>query len=153
MPHFGLMDPDALGPEKAALMRAKLHVRGGKRRLRQGKTASGLVTLIDALTYGVQWYLESPDRRAAAEIEESHPPRDEREAFGLLVRADVVKKGTVDYALLEDITQRALDQYPLEDLPGFDVGEVVSSLEEALTQIGVLPFDESSLPPEDPATY
>lgn len=36
MPHFGLMDADALGPIEAPLMRARLHIRGGRRRLRQG---------------------------------------------------------------------------------------------------------------------
>jgi hypothetical protein len=30
MPHFGLMDDDALGPVEGYLMRAKLHIRGGK---------------------------------------------------------------------------------------------------------------------------
>ncbi len=49
MPHFGLMDEGSLGPVEGPLMRARLHIRGGKRRLRQGKIAAAIATLYDAL--------------------------------------------------------------------------------------------------------
>jgi N-acetylglucosamine-6-phosphate deacetylase len=70
MPHAGLMDTDALGPESAALQRARLHIRGGKRRLRQGKISAGLLTLYDALNAAMEWYITSPDRKDLLSITE-----------------------------------------------------------------------------------
>ena len=64
MPHFGLMDAKALGPERAALQRARLHLRGGKRRLRQGKISAGIATLSDALSFAMEWFCASPERRS-----------------------------------------------------------------------------------------
>ena len=46
MPHFGLMNPEELGPKQSALQRARLHIRAGKRRLSQGKISAGIVTLL-----------------------------------------------------------------------------------------------------------
>jgi hypothetical protein len=57
------MDADAIGHEKALLMRARLHIRAGKRRLHQEKISAGLVTLYDALSAAMKWYLSSPERR------------------------------------------------------------------------------------------
>jgi hypothetical protein len=74
MPHFGLMDEKALGPVEGPLQRARLHVRGGKRRLRQGKVAAGIVTLYDALNGAMQWYAASPGGRKLA-LKEGENPR------------------------------------------------------------------------------
>jgi len=63
MPHFGLMDETKMGKADAALMRARLHIRGGRRRLRQKKVAAGLVTLYDALLSAMRWYLLKTPRR------------------------------------------------------------------------------------------
>src|SRR3989304_5857220 len=87
MPHAGLMDENTLGPVEGPLQRARLHIRGGRRRLRQGKTSAGIVTLYDALLAAMQGYAASPGRRAGFivgdvdNIDESyflmtgHPPR------------------------------------------------------------------------------
>ena len=60
MPHFGLMNEQELGPVAGPLQRARLHLRGGKRRLRQGKISAGIVTLYDALEGAMLSYAESP---------------------------------------------------------------------------------------------
>jgi len=80
LPHFGLMDARALGPERAALQRARLHVRGGKRRL-------------------------------------------------------------------QATTQELLDDRAV------DAAGILEGVESVLTELGVLPFDERELPPEDPGTF
>ena len=76
MPHFRLMDPEALGPEMAALQRARLHVRGGNRRLCHGKVSAGLVTLYDALTSALDWYFFSPERRSRIGAGSADPRED-----------------------------------------------------------------------------
>ncbi len=147
MPHFGLMDEEALGPEAAALQRAKLHIRGGKRRLRQGKISLGILTLYDAFMCSLEWYVFSPDRRRDLQIEEQDDLKDDRTIFDILRRSGKLD-ATLDYQEFNLLVEKALDQ----EMSGYDYAEILENLEAAMTQLGVMPFDESKLPPEDPAT-
>jgi len=148
MPHAGLMDEQTLGPEAGPLQRARLHIRGGKRRLRQGKTAAGIVTLYDALDGAMLWYVASGDRRARLAIRPGEDLNDDRTLYRILVRSGVLD-GSFDFDAFDRLTGEALDR----ELPGYDTADLVSGLEGVMTRLGVMPFDESSLPPEDPATY
>lgn len=56
MPHFGLIDTTNTPKDAAHLLRAKLHFRCGKRRLREGKLPEGISTLYDALLSSMRWY-------------------------------------------------------------------------------------------------
>lgn len=142
------MDPDALGPEMAALQRARLHIRAGKRRLRQGKISAGIVTLYDALSYALSWYVHPPERREGLKVEESEDLRDEKTAFRVLTRSGVLD-GTFDYPTFDRLLERAL----VEEIHGFDYADTVRGIESVMTQLGVMPFEESELPPEDPSTF
>jgi hypothetical protein len=147
MPHFGLMDPDALGPEAAALQRARLHIRGGRRRLRQGKISAGLGTLYDALLFAMDWYLASPDRRKKIPFQGNENLRDDRTVFALLAKAGVID-GRFDYEGFRELVETAP--------PGssaYDYKEILNRVESLMTQLGIIPFEESELPPEDPSTY
>jgi hypothetical protein len=147
MPHFGLMDPDALGAEAASLQRARLHIRGGRRRLRQGKISAGLGTLYDALLFALDWYVASPDRRKNLPIQAEDNLRDDRTLFALLVKAGVID-GRFEYGALRDLVHTA----PPES-SAFEYGEILNQVESVMLRLGVLPFDENDLPPEDPSTY
>ncbi len=148
MPHFGLMDENKLGAAKGPLQRARLHIRGAKRRLRQGKIAAGIVTLYDALEGAMRSYIERPGRLAALGITNVRELNSEQELYGALVRAGVVD-GAFDFEEFDCLTEQALR----DEIPAFDYTELLASLESVMTQLGVMPFDESLLPPEDPATY
>jgi len=147
MPHFGLMDAAALGPERADLQRARLHLRGGKRRLRQGKISAGIVTLYDALTSAMDWFCASPERRrlvrGAREVF-----ADDRALYAALVRSGVLD-GAFDFERFNRVVERALET----ELPPGDDSGILDGVQSVLTQLGVLPFDEGELPPEDPRTY
>lgn len=147
MPHSGLMDAEALGPEAAALQRARLHLRGGKRRLRQGKISAGIVALFDALTFAMEWFCASPERRAPAMGAPERFP-DDRGLYAALVQAGALD-GTFDFERFDRIVDRALEA----ELPAAEAAGIAEGLESVFTQLGVLPFDEGGLPPEDPATY
>src|SRR5208337_1100644 len=90
MPHAGLMNADELGPEAAAMLQARLHIRGGRRRLRQGKIAAGIVTLYDALTSAAEWFLLSPGRRAALLLDADDTLDNDKAVFDVLVRSGVI---------------------------------------------------------------
>jgi hypothetical protein len=143
------MDERALGPEDGPLLRARLHLRGGRRRLREGKTAAGIVTLADALSAALEWYAASPERRSrlAAPGDAAEPVGD-RELYGRMVRAGILD-GTFSIVAFDSLTEYALHH----ELPAFDYGPVLSGIEAVMKQMGILPFDEADLPPEDPATF
>lgn len=148
MPHAGLMDERGLGPVEGPLQRARLHLRGARRRLRQGKTSAGIVTLADALDAAMLWYTALPERRARLDIRPGEDLNDDRALFRILARSGVLD-GAFDYDAFDRLVERALS----EELPGYDHRELLGALERVMTALGVMPFDEASLPPEDPRTF
>ena len=146
MPHFGLMDSGALGPERAALQRARLHLRGGKRRLRQGRVSAGIVALYDALTSAMDWFCASPERYQRLHVARQGFP-DDRAQYAALVLAEILDGG-FDFDRFARVLERALEA----ELPPAAASGILEGVESVLTQLGVLPFDEGELPPEDPTT-
>ncbi len=148
MPHFGLMDEEALGPEAGPLQRARLHIRGGKRRLRQGKISAGIVTLYDAMSSAFRWYLANPLRRSSLDIREGEDLTDDRTVFEILNRSGVLD-GRFDYAEFDKTVTMALEH----EMPDYDYHLLLKDVEHVMTKLGVMPFDENELPPEDPSTF
>ncbi len=146
MPHFGLMDADALG-ESAALQRARLHIRGGKRRLRQGKISIGILTLYDAMLMALEWYFYSPERRKGLLIKEGDDLNNDRTAFDILRRSGRLDD-SLDYEAFDLLVEKALTDKMLD----YNYTGMLKGFESVMTQMGVMPFDEDGLPPEDPAT-
>lgn len=147
MPHFGLMNADGLDPGNAALQRARLHIRGGKRRLRQGKVSAAVVTFYDALDHALEWYIMAGPRRHEVRI----PPgarSDSRALYEALSGAGIITE-SFDYDAFDSLTERCLH----EEAQDLDGESLVASLEAIMTALGVMPFDEAELPPEDPATF
>jgi len=148
VPHFGLMDEKKLGPVEGPLQRARLHIRGGKRRLRQGKIAAGIVTLYDALEGAMRYYVADPANEARLPSGAGDLRNDEKTLYAVLVGSGVLD-GALDFDAFDRLAERALQ----EELPGYEYGELLAGLESVMTRLGVMPFDEASLPPEDPGTF
>jgi hypothetical protein len=142
------MDPNKMSAEEAALMRAKLHVRAGKRRLRQGKVSAGIVTLYDAVTYAIQWYLSDPTRSEGLKVNEGELITNENHAFAILARSGVLGEG-FDPQSLDSVLEKALEG----EMPDYDYTNFLAAVESIMTHLGVMPFDEAALPPEDSSTY
>ena len=148
MPHFGLMDERALGPIEGPFQRARLHIRGGKRRLRQGKISAGIVTLYDALLAAMESYVNSPEHKRKLVTKQGDDLRDERTAYAVLVRSGVLD-GAFEFETFERLMERALN----EEMPGYDYRDILQGIDRVMYQLGVMPFDDADLPPEDPKTY
>ncbi len=148
MPHFGLMDEDTLGPEAGPFQRARLHMRAGRRRLRQGKISAGIVTLYDAMLSALRWYVAGRERRKALDIREGDDLTDDRDVFAVLTRSGVLD-GKFDYAAFDSLVEKAMN----DEMPDYDYRDVVKGVEDVMTQLGLMPFDEAELPPEDPSTF
>ena len=149
MPHFGLMDTkDSFDKPEGALLRARLHIRGGRRRLRQGKISAGIVTLYDALLFALRWYAFSPEHRKALGIELKEAFSDEKRVFEL-IKSSGTFPVDLDYDEFNALVEKAL----VDEMPDFDYTSVLWNFESLMTGLGVMPFNESELPPEDPATF
>lgn len=148
MPHAGLMDEQALGQIAGPLQRARLHIRGGKRRLRQGKLSAGIVTLYDALEAALEWYTAAPEHRKRLGASAGDARTSSRGRYARLRDAGVLD-GTFDFDAFDRLTERALES----DLGDYDYGPLLKDFQCVMTQLGVMPFDESSLPAEDPSTF
>ena len=148
MPHAGLMDERTLDPEEGPLLRARLHIRGGKRRLREGKIAAGIVTLYDALNGAMEWYIASPERIKRLLIAAGDNLNDDRSLYRVLVLSQVLDGG-FDFDAFDRLVEMALH----EEMQDYNYREMLDGLEGVMIRLGVMPFEESALPPEDPETY
>ena len=149
MPHFGLMDTrDSFEKEEGALLRARLHIRSGKRRLRQGKISAGIVTLYDAFLFALRWYVFSPERRKGLSIREGDNLKDEKIVIDILKRSKI-PAADFDFAAFNALVDRASE----EEMPDYDYSGMLRDFEAFMTGLGVMPFDEAELPTEDPATF
>jgi hypothetical protein len=144
VPHFGLIDEKALGPVIGPLMRARLHIRGAKRRLVKGKISIGLITLYDALISAMQSYFAS-DLGSKLKTKEGDDLRDDKTLYRILTDSKVLD-GKFDYSAFDELVGRALE----EELSSYDYQPLLSEIETVMTSLGVMPFDESKLPPEPP---
>jgi len=147
VPHFGLMDEEELGPVEGPRMRARLHIRCGMRRLRQGRIPEGIATLYDALEGAMRSCLADPGRRERMSVRAGEDPNDAGTAYAILVRSGVLD-GSFDFSALAGLAGEVL----AGRTPGCDCAALQSGLESVMVQLGVMPFDEASLPPEDPKT-
>jgi len=143
------MNPSLLTYREAALQRARLHIRGGRRRLLQGKVPEGLVTLYDALVNAMEWrYLSLPETGRPA-LGDGESPENDRHLFRILRRAGQID-GRFDYETFSSLVYRILEG----DLPsGYPYSGLLEGIESVMKQLGVMPFDEDALPPEDPETF
>ena len=150
MPHFGLMSTeDSFKTEEGALLRAKLHIRSGKRRLRQGKVSAGMVTLYDAVSFAMRWYISSSERKSKLSIKDGENLNDDKTVFEILKRSGVMIDSDFDYLILDQLVDRALE----DEMAAYDYYGILKSVESFMTTMGVMPFDENELPPEDPLTF
>jgi hypothetical protein len=93
-------------------------------------------------------YVDDPEKRGGLDIREGEDLGREAILYQVLVRSRVLD-GKLDFYAFDLLTERALR----EEIPAFDYLELLAGIESVMTQLGVMPFDEASLPPEDPRTF
>lgn len=144
-PHFGLMDESKMSKVEAQLMRCKLHWRCGVKRVREDQGTAGLATLYDALLSAMRWYiLTNLGQELGANAEENL--ENERFVFALLRRAAILDS-SFDLQFILDTVDRAL----MEEDVRSEQERALNLMQQFLTRLGVLPFDEAELPPEESA--
>ena len=149
MPHFGLMDESGMPIHEAALLRARLHLRSGRRRLCEGKLRSGVETLYDALYSAMRAYVLAPEEQHRFEGVDIS---SEQALYDALVGAGILN-GRFDFLRFKEMIDQALnEEVPVYDHE-YDPAWLISGIESIMTLLGFLPFDESTLPKEDLGTF
>jgi len=146
------MDANTMNPADALLLRAKLHVRGGKRRLSQNKIPAAVASLHDAFLSAMQRFFVSPELKKLLKIPENEIDIDDEEIlFSVLKESSIIDdtftKGDFQYLLL------IIDEALVQETKNYDYDSYIDKYDNVMTQLGVLPFSEKELPPEDPLTY
>lgn len=138
MPHFGLID-DNLPEEEQLLIRARLHIRGGKIRFNRGNISDGIAALYDALVSALQWYAIKNDYDIGL--------GDEKQIFDLLIKSNVLDR-KFNFGKFENLLEKSFES-ELESLKNDSILEEFYSL---MVQIGVMPFNDEDLPEGEPIT-
>lgn len=143
MPHYDLMDATQMTEEDAALMRARLHLPGGRRRLSEGLNAAGIAALYDALLFGMRYYIARQERCEKIDIAENADLWDAVALFHTLARA-----GIFDDPYAFNHLSLTVERAVWEESFSFDADSTLAEVEQMLTKLGVMPFNESTLPGE-----
>jgi hypothetical protein len=144
MPHSRIINSDKFGPARASLLRARLHIKSGKRRLSQGKISLGILTLYDALNSAMQWFIAVPENRKKLLVREEDNLNNDKTVFMILVRSGILDRN-FDYDALDKLVDEALKQ----DMSHYDYTEMLKGIEYVMTKLGVMPFDEDELRAEE----
>jgi hypothetical protein len=143
------MDEAKMPVHEGALLRARLHLRSGRRRLREGKLRAGVETIFDALYSAMRYYALTPMNRHGFEGVDIS---SEQALYDALVGAGMLD-GRFDFMRFKKTIEQALnEEVPVYDHE-YDPIWLISGVESVMTQLGFLPFDESTLPKENPAVF
>lgn len=138
MPFSDLIHTSQMSEKDEALKRARFRLRAGKRCLQCGSTAAGLMALYESLIFGMHYYIARHER-CTSFVEKT----DLWDAVALchaLARAGVFDDPlTVNRFSLR--VERALWQG--SSLADSDI--TLTEVENLLTKLGVIPFNESAL--------
>lgn len=146
MPHYGLMDESKITEADAALLRARLHLRGGKRRLEKGLTAAGIVALYDSVLFGMRYYIAR--HKGCASFVESVDLWDAVGLFHTLVRA-----GVFDDAITFNRFSLNVERVLRQESFSFDAENTLIEAEAILMKLGVMPVNEAALPGESSSSH
>ena len=149
MPHAGLMSTkESFDNAEGALLRARLHIRGARRRLSQGKISAGIVTLYDALIFALRFYFMTPEHSAILAAKGPLDLTEERDMLMVLREA-----GILGHTFDLDRFEALVEQAGRGEMPDYDFKPMLSSFESLMNALEVIPFDEALLPAEDPAAF
>jgi hypothetical protein len=140
MPHFGLIDENL--PEKEQyLLRARLHIRGGIIRIRRGDNEDGIAALYDAFIHSLYWFYLSDEKLRPLLTNEKGNYESEEELYTILL-----KNGKINGNFRLEQFKELLDKALTKKLENFNFESFFKNFEDLMTQLKIMPFNESDLP-------
>ncbi len=145
MPHANLI-PSDIPEEEELLLRAKLHIRGGRIRQQRGENADAIAAFYDALVSALLRFFVSDKLRAAHELPVPDDNSGEMEHLEILSEHNVIDAnfGAIELKKLMELLGRGFAGKPVESLED----AFMEKYENVMTQLEVLPIRDEELPNE-----
>jgi hypothetical protein len=118
---------------RTALICARFNLRGGKRRLQNGITTSGVMALYDSLLFGMRYYITRQERNSSLENIDLW---DAMSMFEALTRTGLFED-PLSFNRFSLLVERALWQGSF----ALDPEAVLAEVEKMLTILGVMPLN------------
>jgi len=148
MPYDDLLNAAKKTEARTALICAHMRLRGAKRLLQKGLSASGMIALYDSVLFGMHYYVAKNEDCLSTTILKNVDLGDATGLFHMLASAGVFDD---PYAFnrLSLIVERALWQRSLS----FDIDAILEEIEKMLAKLGVIPFNENILLKKSRTSY
>ena len=146
MPHFGLVPEHGLSEDQMLLLRSRLHVRSGLRRIREENYSAGIATLYDALVSAMHFYILA-HKPILSLLQYNEFVSSDLLLYNYLTNEKTIKS-SFDFKKFQELMNTGLDS----SLKKTDINDsFLISLQDIFTQLAILPFNDADLPPENPA--
>jgi len=142
MPHFGLIDED-LPEVEQCLLRARLHISGGKKRIERGEISAGIAALYDALIFSLYWYFLSDKLLKPLLYNGDGTFNDEEILYSILLSYGKID-GKFDFTGFLKLTVKALNK----ELNEFKYDTLINDFDKLMEQLKVVPYNDNSFPQE-----
>lgn len=131
-----LLDTTQMTEARTALICARLNLRGAKRRLQSGHTVSGIAALYDSVIFGMRYYIARHKRCPA--FLENIDPWDAMSLSHALTRA-----GVFEDPLVLNHFSWLVERVCWQESFSFDTDVILVEVQEILTRLQVIPFNEN----------
>ena len=130
MPHAGLI-PSSLRKDEALLLRARLHLRGGRIRFSRGNTIDAIAAFYDAFISAMLRFAESASLRHTLSISKSDDLADDLSLFRVIKRSKIlsIRFSESDFHFFLSLLGSAMDGIA----PSFDEDAFFEKFCELLT--------------------
>jgi hypothetical protein len=135
MSYYDEIDPTQVMDARAALLCARLNLRGARRLLRKGSFSRGISALYDSVLFGMNYYITRHDDCATLDLV------DATGLFQALARTGIFDDHHA-FNRLSLSVERALWQGSVSS----DAEAILRDVEEMLTKLGVVPFNKNNPP-------
>ncbi|MFW9820366.1 MAG: hypothetical protein ACFFE5_12215 [Candidatus Thorarchaeota archaeon] len=142
MPHFGLVD-EKLPEIEQYLLRARLHIRSGKKRIEKGETSAGVAALYDAFIFSLYWYFLSDEMLKPFLFNGDGTYNDEELLYHILLIYGRIN-GTFNFERFLKLTVKAINN----ELDEINYDNFIEDFDALMEQLNVVPFDENTLSQE-----
>ncbi|MFX1553753.1 MAG: hypothetical protein ACFFBV_07475 [Promethearchaeota archaeon] len=142
MPHFGLIDEN-LPKIEQCLLRARLHINAGKKRIEEGEISAGIAALYDALIFSLYWYFLSDKMLKPLLFNGNGTYEDEEILYSILLIYGRIDE-TFDFKRFLKLTVKAINN----ELKEFKDDTFIKDFDSLMEQLKVLPYNENTIPQE-----
>ncbi|MHA2473723.1 MAG: hypothetical protein ACXAES_10855 [Promethearchaeota archaeon] len=146
MPHFGLID-ESLPEAEQYLMRARLHIKGGKIRLQRKEFSAGIAALYDAFIFSLYWFFLSNPLIKPLLFCEDGSYKNESLLYSILLNRKKID-GTFNFKKFSNIATKAIYSKLNKPPEKYLIGQFDHLMEE----LTITPYNTNLLPDEEAIT-